>query len=1139
LFLVSLFAAGVSAQTTVTIGVQGTANSWPFNYTAGNGRYQTLYSASEMTTAGTITEIRVYGSNVTPPTFTNLRLRLAHSTLQPLTITGTFDTNYTGTLTTVLGPSNYTPSKTGTNYSNFPLTTPFAYNGTQSLLVDWSYDARSAAGWTIDSASTARNRVYLNGGSYTSASGTASASGNWQIQFLITTGPGLAVTATPGTTQNVYANATGTGGNGISAGTFTIAANNQGAATLNSISIQASGTGADNTAYTEVALYEDTNSSSAFEFGTDTLYGSAATAFPADNGTITFTATQNFNASQTRRYFVVVKLNGSPLATTGQTFNFAVQDIAVTTPATKGGVPSATMNGLTILAATLTFADNTSATQVTAYPSSGDYVLQDFTVSYSAGPDTTLATLTLSSQGSGNDSTGYASVKLYFDSNSDGSYTVGTDAEIATAAAFAADNGNCVLTLTGSNTFTAGGASRRYFVVVAYNATPTANQVFQTRITAVSGSYTSTTGNLPQPAAGFTAGAVIGQLSFVFADMSPASQGTAYVGGTDFLIQSFTINYPNGPANTIGQITVTASGTGHDANDYASVGLYRDQNANGSYDTGVDVQVDSQTAFGADNGTLNFTLTGIEAQFTTGQTKRYFIVVGFNLNGTNNTTFATQITGGSNMGMGATASGIPAPSGGATPGLNLLANNLNFTLNGPLAATTINSNSQGAGGGGLLLCDISVQAVNAAWTCTSITFTASGSGDDSTAFSYLALHEDSNANGTFDGTSADVLAVAAAATAFGFDDGTYVASLSNTAFPAQTTRRFFLVVRMAGTAVSGQTFNARVQSATGTPPSGGQVTGTPTSNTTSFIIDQAALTAANGPAAPNSALREAGTAFGYTLGQFRLSATNQNITVTGLNLTTAGSGDFANDLDASTGVELYLDNGNGVYDGAPTDTLLRSGAGNNGVIVCNFASSITVNNNTNADIWVRLAVLASAGAATPETFRLSIAATTDVAVVGGVTVLLGTPAPDTNTLGVVIYNVSNFTPTSGPQSGGQPITITGSGFSLPFTCTIGGTLCTGSAVITGGGTQVTGLNVPAGAGSNLAIVLNSGTLPPKTLTQTYSYFGGSVVGGGGGGGTGGGGGGCQAQSATQGALWALLSAIALLALAARLTRRRA
>lgn len=928
-----------------------------------------------------------------------------------------------------------------------------------------------------------------------------------RVEMYYITGPGLAVSATAGTAQSVFADSTGSGGNGIAAATFTVAANSQGTAQLNSISIAASGTGNDAQAFTQVALYEDTNSSSAFEFGTDTLYSTAATTFPADNGTLTFTQTQSFAVSQSRRYFVVVKMNGTPLATSGQTFNFQVSDISVQTPGSKGGVPSAVINGLTMQAPAFAFTDNT-LTQSTAFPATGNFVLQDFSVNYPAGPANTLATVSLQATGSGNDASGYTSVAVYFDTDSSGTYT-GADAQAGSMTNFGADEGTAAVTLTSNNTFTAGN-SRRYFVVVAFSASVAGGNTFQSRVSGCTGGYAGTTATgVPAPAA-YSAGLVIATVSFTFADASPATQGTAFVGGTDFLLQAFTVTYSTGPTNTLTGITAKASGNGDDLNDYAAVNLYRDNNSSGTFESSQDTLVDTQASFNADNGTVTFTLSGTESQWTSAQSKRFFIVVAFNLNGANNTGFQSQITAASGLGLGAGAQGLPAPAAGAAPGLNLLANNLVVTVNGPLAASTINANDQGPNGDGLMLGDFTVGTINAAWNVVSFTFTANGNGNDALAYNYLALHEDVNANGVFDGPTIDNLATPTAGTAFAGNDGIYSASLTNQAFGAQSSRRFFLVVKMAGTAVTGNTFNVAMTAVSGTPPAGGQLSGVPSASTTSFIVGSAALTVALGPASPNSQLREAGTAFGYTLAQIRFTAANASIGVTGINLTSGGSGDFVNHLDASTGVQLYADNGNGVFD-AGLDTLLYSGAGVTGLNVCNFTSTLNVNNSSNADVWVRLNVTATAGGSTPETFRFVVLNTSDVSVIGGAIVLFGTPPPDSNTLGVVAFNITGFTPNNGPQAGGTAITITGSGFTLPFTCTLGGTLCTGTPVITGGGTQVTGLVSPAGSGTNLPIVVTSGSLPPRTLTQTWSYFGGSSIGGGGGG-KGGGGGGCSTDA---------------------------
>ncbi len=176
---------------------------------------------------------------------------------------------------------------------------------------------------------------------------------------------------------------------------------------------------------------------------------------------------------------------------------------------------------------------------------------------------------------------------------------------------------------------------------------------------------------------------------------------------------------------------------------------------------------------------------------------------------------------------------------------------------------------------------------------------------------------------------------------------------------------------------------------------------------------------------------------------------------------------------------------------------------------CVFGSNPTINMNTNEDLWVVLNVLASAGASPSETFSSQIAAPADVnSLTGGGQVLFGTAAPTAATLKVITYAFTSFTPVTSLPAGGGAITITGSGFALPVTVTIGGVNCGGGAVVNAAGTQITGLTVPAGAGQNLAIVLTTNNLPAKTLSQTFSYGTSGVTGGGGGLSGGGGGGGC-------------------------------
>ncbi|MHC4841509.1 MAG: putative Ig domain-containing protein, partial [Planctomycetota bacterium] len=184
------------AQQTVTLGdVVGTNNSWPFNYPSGTGRYHTAYSAAElgMTGGATISEIRIHGSNVTPGTY-GLTLNLGYTPYATNALTGTWANNYsTGSQQTVLGPVSYTPSKLTGNWYTFVFSTPFQYDGTSTLLVDWIITSRTGSGFTVSSSTPqspllTRARVY-NSSSATATTGSVSTTtGNMGITFLYTQG---------------------------------------------------------------------------------------------------------------------------------------------------------------------------------------------------------------------------------------------------------------------------------------------------------------------------------------------------------------------------------------------------------------------------------------------------------------------------------------------------------------------------------------------------------------------------------------------------------------------------------------------------------------------------------------------------------------------------------------------------------------------------------------------------------------------------------------------------------------------------------------------------------------------------------------------------------------------------------------
>jgi hypothetical protein len=284
-------------------------------------------------------------------------------------------------------------------------------------------------------------------------------------------------------------------------------------------------------------------------------------------------------------------------------------------------------------------------------------------------------------------------------------------------------------------------------------------------------------------------------------------------------------------------------------------------------------------------------------------------------------------------------------------------------------------------------------------------------------------------------------------------------------------------------------------------------------------------------------LRIAGQAAQLPLALFRFTATNDSVDVNALTIDTGGTGDWINDMDPTTGIQLYLDDGDGVFS-ATTDALLGQGAGAASVTLTP-SPTLTVGNGSSDDVWVVVNLLASGGtgaSAAADTYTFSITGAGNVSVSGSgpVTVLLSTAAPPTSsTLSVIDFFVTDFQPPESLLAGGDVITMTGSGFIAPVSVRIDGVLCPGTAVVSGGGTQLTGIMVPprTSVASGLAIEVTSGGLPAQVLTQTFRY----TVKDEGGGASSDDGSGC---SGTGNTTWALLAGIACLLGLAVLRRRR-
>ncbi|MBX3475613.1 MAG: hypothetical protein KF754_14650 [Planctomycetes bacterium] len=581
-------------------------------------------------------------------------------------------------------------------------------------------------------------------------------------------------------------------------------------------------------------------------------------------------------------------------------------------------------------------------------------------------------------------------------------------------------------------------------------------------------------------------------------------------GGNGLVILDVTVATTN-TAWTVTSFVFSASGSADEQTALDFLALYEDSTTGGtqgSFDgpaTDVLATAAAGVSFNAANGT--YTATLVNGAWAASTSRRFFLVA--KLAGTaqaGETIHAELTTINATTGGTGVVTGVPTSS--ATPALTIDAAVMTATLNGPMAFTTVDNNSQGAGGNGHVVADVTLSTINDSWTVSSLTFTESGTMDGQTDLNFLALYLD-NGNGVWDGPTIDTLATATAGTAFSAPNGTYTATLTAgpSAFAVNQSKRFFLVARLSGQASPGETLRVELTSINESSPTGGTVAGAPTAATSALVIDVATLTVNAGPANPTTiTVEQTAAAFQRMIGQFRFTASNDDFVVTGLTLTLGGNGDWVNNLNATSGVELYRDNGNGTFDG--TDTLVFSGAGGVGTVVAAFSASQTVNMGTSMDLWLVLNVLATAGGSPAEVFNAQIASGAAVSTTTSGNVLIGTVAPVSADLRVVTFSVTNFTPLLALPAGGTAITITGTGFALPVTLTINGVICPGTPSVNAGGTQITGLLVPVGSGTNLPIVLNTNNLGPKTLTQTFSYS--TVTTGGSGGGGGGGGGGCSA-----------------------------
>lgn len=132
---VDLSAAGtnLSDPNEIQIGTGTSTSQYPISVLYEKRRTQTIYLAAEIDQAGTITDLALYVTEIPARNRNNWTIRMKHTTLTYFQNVNWHDTGWT-----VVYQNDKSPNSPGWQY--YHLTTPFEYNNSDSLMVDFSFD---------------------------------------------------------------------------------------------------------------------------------------------------------------------------------------------------------------------------------------------------------------------------------------------------------------------------------------------------------------------------------------------------------------------------------------------------------------------------------------------------------------------------------------------------------------------------------------------------------------------------------------------------------------------------------------------------------------------------------------------------------------------------------------------------------------------------------------------------------------------------------------------------------------------------------------------------------------------------------------------------------------------------------------
>ncbi len=317
------------------------------------------------------------------------------------------------------------------------------------------------------------------------------------------------------------------------------------------------------------------------------------------------------------------------------------------------------------------------------------------------------------------------------------------------------------------------------------------------------------TGILAATVVACLAGAAHAQVAYAPGPNNPSPSNES-ASGQNIVVLQIQVTNNASEAAIIQSLTVGTQGTLNDATGISSVDLCADLNGNGWLETPGDLALVTGQTFASDDGTVTF--SSLNRTIGVGASELWIVVEDMSGSGQDGETWVTHLgTSTTLTAVGATSGSSLTISGVSVNGGRKTISSTSCTewvLGAPLNVS--GQPTAGATAWPIAALEIRTSTANGE-TVTSITVTASGTGNDLTEVSRVRLFRDANGNGALElsGTSPDA-EIGPANVGYNTDDGTAPLSGLNETIPAGSRRFYIVAYDFSSSLQAGSTFTLSV-----------------------------------------------------------------------------------------------------------------------------------------------------------------------------------------------------------------------------------------------------------------------------------------------------------------------------------------